>query len=173
MGLGAIASTSMYQILAGSTQKELQAGSMQLLHEYTPIAAAMLGVLIPLIEPMGWKERGSGTVLGYNYRLTAVMAILFSAVLGLLVSLSTFLVIGATSSLTYNVVGHLKTIIILSGGCIFFGDEMPLKKLAGIAVSLLGMIWYTQIKLQESSSHSKRPDALPLSNGIGHGKIGK
>jgi solute carrier family 35 protein E3 len=33
-----------------------------------------------------------------------VAAIALTAVLGLLVSLSTFLVIGATSSLTYNVV---------------------------------------------------------------------
>ena len=37
-----------------------------------------------------------------------MVAILLSAVLGLLVSLSTFLVIGATSSLTYNVIGHVK-----------------------------------------------------------------
>jgi hypothetical protein len=31
---------------------------------------------------------------------------------------------GATSSLTYNVVGHIKTLIILAGGCIYFGDAM-------------------------------------------------
>lgn len=39
----------------------------------------------------------------YEYTPAAVVAIGVSAVLGLLVSLSTFLVIGATSSLTYNV----------------------------------------------------------------------
>lgn len=62
------------------------------------------------------------------------------------VSLSTFLVIGATSSLTYNVVGHIKTVIILMGGCMFFGDEMPLKKLAGISIAMLGIIWYSQVQ---------------------------
>ncbi len=35
---------------------------------------------------------------------------MLSAVLGILVSLSTFLVIGATNSLTYNIVGHVKTV---------------------------------------------------------------
>lgn len=45
----------------------------------------------------------------------AGVAIALSAVLGLLVSLSTFLVIGATSSLSYNVIGHVKTVIILTG----------------------------------------------------------
>lgn len=33
---------------------------------------------------------------------------------GLLVSLSTFLMINATSALTYNIVGHLKTVTILT-----------------------------------------------------------
>jgi solute carrier family 35 protein E3 len=66
------------------------------------------------------------------------------------VNLSTFLVIGATSSLTYNVVGHVKTVIILTGGVIFFGDSMPLKKLGGIAVAMAGIIMYSSAKLQEA-----------------------
>jgi len=45
-----------------------------------------------------------GTLLGYPYSWLAVGAILTTAVLGLIVSLSTFLVIGATSSVTFNVV---------------------------------------------------------------------
>ena len=39
----------------------------------------------------------------------------------LLVSLSAFLVIGATSSLTYNVASHLKTALIMAGGVVLFG----------------------------------------------------
>ena len=54
--------------------------------------------------------------------------------------------IGATSSLTYNVVGHIKTVIILTGGCVFFGDEMPLKKFLGIATAMLGIVWYSQAR---------------------------
>jgi solute carrier family 35 protein E3 len=84
-----------------------------------------------------------------------VIAIVISAVLGLLVSLSTFLVIGATSSLTYNVVGHVKTVIILTGGCLFFGDEMPPKKLAGISIAMVGIVWYSQVCL-----HPHNPECL-------------
>ena len=118
---------------------------MQLLNEYSPIAAGFLGVLIPIFEPVGWSNPAPGTLLGYTYTPAAVIAIAISAGLGLLVSLSTFLVIGATSSLTYNVVGHIKTVIILMGGCMFFGDEMPLKKLAGISIAMSGIIWYSQV----------------------------
>lgn len=80
----------------------------------------------------------------------AVAAIITSALLGLLVSLSTFLVIGCTSSLTYNVVGHIKTVLILTGGCMFFGDEMPPKKLLGICVAMCGIIWWVWPRPDES-----------------------
>jgi solute carrier family 35 protein E3 len=150
--------TALYQIWAGSKQKELRASSMQLLHQYTPQAALMLAVLVPMFEPLGLASgsRSADTLLGYPYGLWSLLAILLSAVLGLLVSLSTFLVIGATSSLTYNVVGHLKTVIILSGGCVFFGDSMPLNKLMGVCVAMGGIVWYTQLKLQAASAASNK-----------------
>ena len=72
-------------------------------------------------------------------------AIAISAVLGLLVSVSTFLLIGATSALTYNVCGHVKTVIILAGGVLLFGDDMPPKKLAGISLAMGGIIWCVRL----------------------------
>ncbi|EFJ43115.1 hypothetical protein VOLCADRAFT_106985 [Volvox carteri f. nagariensis] len=177
VGVGATIMTALYQIWAGSKQRELKASSMQLLHAYTPQATLMLGILVPLCEPMGWAvmaapvpapggadgaaallppslppQRPPGTLLAYHYTPIAVAAILISAVLGLLVSLSTFLVIGATSSLTYNVVGHLKTVIILTGGCLLFGDSMPAKKLLGVCIAMGGIAWYTQQKLASSKA---------------------
>ena len=154
VGAAATLVTALYQLWAGSKQKELRASSMQLLQAYTPHATILLGLLVPMCEPMGWSSstRNEETLLGYHYSWSAILAIIISAVLGLLVSLSTFLVIGATSSLTYNVVGHLKTVIILTGGCIFFGDSMPLKKFFGVCVAMCGIVWYTNLKLIQSDS---------------------
>lgn len=67
-------------------------GRAQLLNEYSPIAAGMLSVLVPIFEPVGWGARAPGTLLGYAYTWPAIAAIAISAILGLLVSLSTFLV---------------------------------------------------------------------------------
>jgi len=36
----------------------------------------------------------------------------------------------------------LKTVIILTGGCMFFGDSMPPKKLFGVCIAMLGIIWW-------------------------------
>ncbi len=42
--------------------------------------------------PPGWKDHAPGTLLGYTYTYEAILAIVISAFLGILVSLSTFLV---------------------------------------------------------------------------------
>lgn len=114
------------------------------------MSVLLLAVLIPIMEPVGWGDPKPGTILGYAFTTRAVTWILISSALGLVVTLSTFLFIGATSSLTYNVVGHLKTILIVSAGMLFFGEDMGLKKGLGLAVALSGIVWYSHIKLEES-----------------------
>ena len=52
VGMAATLVTALYQSWAGSKQKELRASSMQLLQAYTPHATLMLGVLVPLCEPV-------------------------------------------------------------------------------------------------------------------------
>ncbi len=86
--------TALYQIWAGTKQKALKASSMQLLVGYTPQAALFLVLLVPIMDPVGLKDHAPGTLFGFNYSVAAITAIAVSAVLGLLVSLSTFLVIG-------------------------------------------------------------------------------
>ena len=81
---------------------------MQLMDNYCPYAAGLLCFLVPMFEPLGIQtplvKQQEVTLLSFPYTPVIVGAIALTAVLGLLVSLSTFLVIGATSSLTYNVV---------------------------------------------------------------------
>eukprot|EP00465_Bigelowiella_longifila_P013103 CAMPEP_0185262192 /NCGR_PEP_ID=MMETSP1359-20130426/10407_1 /TAXON_ID=552665 /ORGANISM="Bigelowiella longifila, Strain CCMP242" /LENGTH=120 /DNA_ID=CAMNT_0027849053 /DNA_START=1 /DNA_END=363 /DNA_ORIENTATION=- len=92
---------------------------------------------------------------------TKSLLVIFSGCIGLLVSLSTFLLIKETSPLTYNIVGHAKTICILVSGVVFFEDKITSKKFVGIVVALSGMIWYGQIKLRlrkESERGKKKPD---------------
>ena len=160
VALAAVLVTATYQIWVGTKQKELGAGSMQLLHEYTPAAALFLMLLIPALEPVGLFSRAPGTIMGFEYTYGAIVAIMISALLGLVVSLSTFLVIGATSSITYNVVGHMKTVIIIVGGYLFFGDEMNPRKFLGIVLCLGGVYWYTHVKLASAMSSSSSQEPL-------------
>ena len=122
VGVSAIAVTAMYHVWAGSKQRELDTGSMQLLHQHAPLSAFMLAVLVPVLEPVGLfdKSPNAQTLMSYTCFLSiqasgSMTAIAISSVLGLLVSLRMFLVIGATSSLTYKVLGQFQTVITLAG----------------------------------------------------------
>lgn len=108
-------------------------------------------VLIPFLEPVGLLNAGPGTVLGFHMTPAAAFWIAVSSGLGLVVTLSTFLFIGATSSLTYNVVGHLKTVLIVSGGVFIFGDSMVAKKFVGLCIAMAGIVWYSSVKMQEAA----------------------
>lgn len=82
------------------------------------------------------------------------MFIALSCILGLAVNLSTFLVIGATSSLTYNIVGHIKTVLILSGGFMFFGDTLSSEKFFGVCLAMSGIVWYSMLTMQQAAAVS-------------------
>ncbi|KAL3132226.1 hypothetical protein ABBQ32_008815 [Trebouxia sp. C0010 RCD-2024] len=170
VGLSAVLVTAVYQVWVGSKQRELQTGSMQLLHQYTPLSALMLAVLVPMMEPIGLFDRSlnAHTLIGYTYSISSVTAIAISSVLGLLVSLSTFLVIGATSSLTYNIVGHFKTVTILAGGCLIFGDTMSVSKVSGVALAMVGIAWYSHVQfanLEHAQDKVVRPDIPEADSG--------
>ncbi len=49
----------------GSKQRELGAGSMQLMHAYAPYAAGLLALLVPICEPLGLHTGAPGTVLHF------------------------------------------------------------------------------------------------------------
>jgi solute carrier family 35, member E3 len=108
------------------------ADSSQLCLRFAPLAAIMLAVSLPLIEPSAITDvihpkteaftAAEPVNTGFVATPLAILTILLSAALGLLVTLSTFLVIGATSALTYNVVGHLKTGGVILGGVMLYDE---------------------------------------------------
>ena len=140
--------SALYQVWTGVKQKELELSGLQLLNAVAPVAVALLAVMIPILEPVGLLNPKPGTILGYSMTAVAGGWIFISSVLGLLVTASTFLFIGATSPLTYNVVGHLKTIGIVTAGVFLFGDSMEPKKLMGLVMAMSGIVWYSHIKMQ-------------------------
>lgn len=164
----AVFGAAQSQILIGHMQKKLEASANQLLVAYTPVVVPMLLIVSPLdlTLPANEGEGFAAYARWYenNCSTEAVITIGVSACLGLLVSLSTFLLIGATSALTYNIVGHTKTMLILIMGVVVFGDFVSSKKLAGIAVALCGVFWYSKIKLSEQAAAKSRSASLPTTN---------
>jgi drug/metabolite transporter (DMT)-like permease len=77
--------------------------------------------------------------------------ILLTCVLALGVNVTNYLVIARTSPVTYQVVGHLKTCLILMLGFVVFKYPIVYRNLCGILVAVVGMVWYTEAKRADSS----------------------
>lgn len=150
VGVLSVLVSAQYGMWIGSLTKRHEVSPIQLLDQYLPHASLMMVACVPIesmilhiIGPRAQEQ----TLLSFAYNARSVGLISLSALLGVLVTFSTFLVIGHTSALTYAIAGHVKTIAILMGGILMFGDRMPVVKATGIALALGGVIAYTNIKL--------------------------
>jgi len=151
--------TSFYQIWVGTKQKELKVNARQLLYYQAPISALMLIPVIPIFDNI---FSGDKPLIDYEMTINAFIFIAVSGVLAFLVNLSIFLVIGRTSPVTYNVVGHFKLCIIIVSGFIVFNYPIDGRNIFGILVTLAGVISYTHFKLEQQSRKTAADEAAKL-----------
>jgi solute carrier family 35, member E3 len=76
--------------------------------------------------------------------------IVLSCSIAVCVNFSTFLVIGTTSPVTYQVLGHLKTCLVLSFGYVLLKDPFTARNIVGILVAIFGMGLYSYYSVIES-----------------------
>ncbi|XP_076015799.1 solute carrier family 35 member E3 isoform X2 [Genypterus blacodes] len=143
--------TSLYQVLVGAKQHELQVNSMQLLYYQAPLSSGFLVCVVPLFEPL----TGDGGIFG-PWSLPALVTVLISGVVAFLVNLSIYWIIGNTSAVTYNMFGHFKFCITLIGGYLLFQEPLSLNQALGILCTLAGILSYTHFKLQEQEEAKSR-----------------
>jgi len=144
-GIAGILSTSLYQIWVKKQQEALKCSSPQLLYYQAPLSMCLLLFVIPWMEPLVDPDEG---LLYANFTPAMLFWVFASAALAFLVNLSIFLVIGKTSPISYNVLGHGKLVCILISGVLLFGDSVNPRNILGAAMTLVGIFWYTHLKLQ-------------------------
>ena len=91
----------------------------------------------------------------YVYSQGATTRIGISCVFALGVNISNYLVLGKTSPLTYQVLGHMKTILILVIGFTLFNKTIDPRNIVGIVIAMGGVMAYTEVKRQQ---HLKQAD---------------
>uniref|UniRef100_A0A0D3F7V5 Sugar phosphate transporter domain-containing protein n=3 Tax=Oryza TaxID=4527 RepID=A0A0D3F7V5_9ORYZ len=143
----AIATTCVGQILTNTIQKRLKVSSTQLLYQSAPYQAAILFATGPFVDQLLTSRSGF---------------IVLSCLIAVSVNFSTFLVIGTTSPVTYQVLGHLKTCLVLSFGYTLLHDPFTMRNILGILVAIFGMALYSYFSVRESKKKSAG-DPLPVS----------
>lgn len=144
--------TSLYQVWVNEKQSELQCNSMQLLYYQAPLSAICVAIVIPFFEPVFSK----GGIFGTAWSAKALGLVSATGVVAFAINVSIFWIIGNTSPLTYNMVGHMKFCLTLTGGFLIFHDPLTAVQLLGIVITFSGIVAYTHFKMAEQREEKKR-----------------
>ncbi|EPS61546.1 hypothetical protein M569_13251, partial [Genlisea aurea] len=154
----AVLSTSLQQISIGSLQKKYSIGSFELLSRTAPIQACSLLVLGPMID----FYLSNNSVFEYRFTPGSLIFIILSCSLAVFCNMSQYLCIGRFSAVSFQVLGHMKTVCVLTLGWLLFDSELTVKNIMGMLVAVAGMVIYSQAVESEKkggiarvTSHSK------------------
>ena len=140
----AVVATSMAQIFTSTYQKSLGCDALQLLYHTSPIILVGMIVMCPMFDDTtGLAE--------FVYTPGCVYRILLSCCFALGVNISNYLVLGKLGPLTYQVVGHLKTVLILLLGFLMFNKTLDMRNIIGIIIAMTGVVAYSEIKRKETT----------------------
>ncbi|KAL1547132.1 UDP-rhamnose/UDP-galactose transporter 2 [Salvia divinorum] len=162
----AVLSTSLQQISIGSLQKKYSIGSFELLSKTAPIQAGSLLVLGPIID----YYLSNNLILDYKFTTGAMLFILLSCSLAVFCNVSQYLCIGRFSAVSFQVLGHMKTVCVLTLGWLLFDSELTMKNIMGMGVAVLGMVIYSwavetekqQPKIIANAKHSLTEEEIRL-----------
>ncbi|MCL7027950.1 hypothetical protein MKW94_008999 [Papaver nudicaule] len=160
LSLLAVLTTCIAQIMTNTIQKKYKVSSTQLLYQSCPYQAITLFVTGPFLDAFLTNQN----VFAFKYTHQVLVFIVLSCLISVSVNFSTFLVIGKTSPVTYQVLGHLKTCLVLGFGYILLRDPFSWRNIFGIFVALVGMLLYSYCCTLESQlKASEAAASAPLS----------
>ncbi|CAN1169532.1 UDP-rhamnose/UDP-galactose transporter 5 [Linum perenne] len=135
----AVWSTALQQYYVHYLQRRYSLNSFNLLGHTAPAQAASLMVVGPFLDYWLTKKR----VDSYPYSSISVMFIVLSCTIAIGTNLSQFICIGRFTAVSFLVLGHMKTILVLILGFVFFEkDGLSFQVVVGMIIAVAGMIWY-------------------------------
>ncbi|CAL5368132.1 unnamed protein product [Camellia sinensis] len=153
----AVWSTSMQQYYVHFLQKKYSLGSFNLLGHTAPAQAASLLLLGPVLDYWLTNKR----VDTYPYTLASTLFILLSCTIAIGTNLSQFICISRFTAVSFQVIGHMKTVLVLILGFTFFGKEgLNLQVVLGMIIAIVGMIWYGNASSKPGGKERWSPSLL-------------
>ncbi|KAL6012388.1 UDP-rhamnose/UDP-galactose transporter 1 [Asimina triloba] len=140
-----------YSKSIGSLQKKYSIGSFELLSKTAPIQAASLLLLGPITDYYLNRQ----FILNYTVSYGAVFFILLSCSLAVVCNMSQYLCIGRFSAVSFQVLGHMKTVCVLVLGWVLFDSALTFKNILGMVLAVVGMVIYSWAVEADRSTNVK------------------
>ena len=169
----AILTSAVSQIWQGSKQKEFDISATQLQAILAPWMSAQSFAVAMASEVfcIGGENEVCNAALPYfkaalidgnPVKSQTLLIVLGTCFLALVVNMSSFGLIGLTSAITMQVVGHAKTCLVLLGGYILSPSHGNFKhhqqqlqnNIIGVSVAMVGVILYGHLKYAAGSEQS-------------------
>jgi solute carrier family 35 protein E3 len=129
--LSGVCASAAYTVLIGAYHKKLSMSSSQLLFNQAPISSLMLIFAAPLLDHI--------PVLSQVPTARWLM-ILMSGAFASLINISQFFIVNSSGPVTSTVVGHLKTISIVSIGWAVSGRGVTDMSALGVLMTVIGIV---------------------------------
>jgi len=172
-GLAAVVSTAFFQIWQGSKQKDYGVSGTQLQNAIA-LSQCVQSAVISFLMESSCEASGAGagcdsavayvrTAMAHPFggKAHTMKLALVTCFLALSVNWCSFGLIGRTSAITFQVVGHAKTCLILLGGFLFFStggsSDQFFYNMLGVSIAMVGVVLYGHLKHAASQNS---PDCL-------------
>eukprot|EP00475_Leptophrys_vorax_P026718 TRINITY_DN37907_c0_g1_i1.p3 TRINITY_DN37907_c0_g1~~TRINITY_DN37907_c0_g1_i1.p3 ORF type:complete len:344 (-),score=97.53 TRINITY_DN37907_c0_g1_i1:1379-2410(-) len=152
-GALAVFSTTQFQIWQGAKKDQYKVTPIQITHSVSFPLAIICAVCALAIEGFG-----EPSVFDHEFRKTEEIGyIALSCLFAISVNICSFTLIGNSSPITYQVIGHLKTVLVLLGGFAVFGFKGTKLQMAynllGIGVAMGGVVLYGHLTSLSAGSN--------------------
>ncbi|XP_070379034.1 solute carrier family 35 member E3-like isoform X1 [Dermacentor albipictus] len=157
-GVAGAAAAAFYFTLAAEQQRRLCQPPWQLLESQLRRALPALALVALLLEPP-W--RGPRGLLARQWAPRDAALLVGSSLAGCLLTLTMQWLLGRTSALTYQVLGHVKMCATLLACAVVFDEHLKPVQQGGVFLTLCGAVLYTVFKARDdpaSSTAPPRPD---------------
>lgn len=163
--LVAAASTTWYQILIGRVQCWFKADQNTILGS----TSSSMGLLCLLMSISIHEPRR--TMHDTEMSTTLFNLVAASCILAVAVNMSTYSLIRHTSPLTYLMVGHAKTIMVITFGIIYFDESTHVSRIGFIALAIAGIVLFGRARARRSRATRSEDVKYVMLHPIGSGAV--
>ncbi|KAH9691877.1 UDP-rhamnose/UDP-galactose transporter 6 [Citrus sinensis] len=138
------------------------------------IAVVLLGVGVCTVTDVSVNARGfiAALIAVWSTSIQQYIFLILSCTIAVGTNLSQFICIGRFTAVSFQVLGHMKTILVLIMGFLFFGKEgLNLHVVLGMIIAVFGMIWYSNASTKPGGK--ERRSSLPTTRPQKHGNLGE
>uniref|UniRef100_A0A7S0UWP6 Sugar phosphate transporter domain-containing protein n=1 Tax=Polytomella parva TaxID=51329 RepID=A0A7S0UWP6_9CHLO len=166
MAAVSVVTSGLQQVLCGKIQRQYALTSNQLLSNTSPIQGFMLLIVGPPVD----RLISGRSVLSADYSSAMLICLGTSCAIAVLVNISQFMCLGRFSAVTFQVLGHTKTVLVLTLGWLYLGESMTSRKATGMVLAVIGMVAYGNLpKPSAPIRNLKSSEGSPLTSAVSSG----